>query len=418
MDLTFQSYTLSNGITLIVKENHHTQSVVIQGRLSGGANLDPPEKTGLAAFTTGLMGRGTARHSFAEINEIVESVGAMLRFNCGRHLTTVSSKSLSEDFDLLVGLMVEGLTGPTFPPEEIERVRGQLITGLRELQESTRGLAQLYFRESLYGLDHPYGRPFSGTLDSVDGITQADLFDFYQNIHPHEGIFVVVGDVASEAVYQALEATLGQWQPGYPPPDSTVPAPLALTERVRHVKPVPHKSQSDLVLGNIGPKRIDDDFYAAYVGDTILGQLGLGGRIGQIVRDQNGLAYYARTSLAAGMGPEPWSIYAGVNPDNVDRAIDLILAEVRRFRNEPVSDQELADAKAYLTGSLPLQLETNEGVASTLLQMHIYQLGDDFIARYPALINAVTPAEIQAAAHTYLSDDVYALSIAGPVTET
>lgn len=103
------------------------------------------------------------------------------------------------------------------------------------------------------------------------------------------------------------------------------------------------------MLGNIGPKRTDDDFYAAYVGDTVLGQLGLGGRIGQIVRDQNGLAYYARTSLAGGMGPEPWAIYAGVNPDNVDRAIDLILTEVRRFRNEPVSDQELADAKAYLT---------------------------------------------------------------------
>lgn len=418
MDLTFQSYTLSNGITLIVKENHHTQSVVMHGRLSGGANLDPPEKTGLAAFTTSLMQRGTVRHSFAEINEIVESVGAMLRFNCGRHLTTVSTKSLSEDFDLLVGLMVDELTGPTFPPAEIERVRGQLITGLRELQESTRGLAQLYFRESLYSLDHPYGRPFSGTLESVDSITQADLLDFYQNIHPHEGIFVVVGDVVSDAVYQVLEATLGQWQPKNPPPDPTVPSPEPLTKRVRHVKAVPHKSQSDLMLGNIGPKRTDDDFYAAYVGDTILGQLGLGGRIGQIVRDQNGLAYYARTSLAGGMGPEPWAIYAGVNPDNVDRAIELILAEVRRFRNELVSDQELADAKAYLTGSLPLRLETNEGVASTLLQMHIYQLGDDFIARYPALINAITPANIQAAAQKYLSDNVYALSIAGPVTET
>ncbi|HRV96792.1 MAG TPA: insulinase family protein, partial [Anaerolineae bacterium] len=102
----------------------------------------------------------------------------------------------------------------------------------------------------------------------------------------------------------------------------------------------------------------------------------------------------------------------------VDRAIDLILAEVRRFRTEPVSDQELADAKAYLTGSLPLQLETNEGVANTLLQIHIYQLGDEFIARYPALINAITPAEIQAVAHKYLSDDIYALSIAGPMTES
>jgi zinc protease len=177
---------------------------------------------------------------------------------------------------------------------------------------------------------------------------------------------------------------------------------------------MPNKSQADLVLGNIGPIRRADDFYAAEVGDTILGQLGLGGRIGLNVRDQEGMAYYARTSLSGNLGPSPWTVYAGVNPANIDKAVDLILAEVRRFRNEPVTAQELADAKAYLTGILPLQMESNEGVASILLETHLYQLGDDFIARYPDLINGVTPEQIQAAAQRYLSDEVYALSIAGP----
>jgi zinc protease len=175
-----------------------------------------------------------------------------------------------------------------------------------------------------------------------------------------------------------------------------------------------NKSQADLVLGWGGPDRLADDFYAAYVGDTILGQLGLGGRIGQRVRDAEGLAYYARSSLQGGPGPGPWFVFAGVNPAGVDKAIDLIRAEIRRVCQEVVTDQELADAKAYLTGILPLQMETNEGVAAIIQETHLYQLGDDFIARYPDLINGVTREEIQAAAQKYLNDEVYALSIAGP----
>jgi zinc protease len=177
---------------------------------------------------------------------------------------------------------------------------------------------------------------------------------------------------------------------------------------------MPTKSQVDLALGNVGPSRLAQEFYAADVGDTILGQLGLGGRIGLSVRDTAGMAYYARSQLHGGLGPGPWFIYAGVNPAAVERAIDLIRAEIRRFRQEPVSDQELADAKAYMTGVLPLQLESNEGVAALIVEAHLYGLGDDYIARYPDIIRAVTKDEILAAAQKYLSEDIFALSIAGP----
>jgi zinc protease len=226
-----------------------------------------------------------------------------------------------------------------------------------------------------------------------------------------------VGDVTGQQVDQALEATLGQWQPGHSPPDTTLPSPRPLAEPVRCLHPMENKSQADLVLGCMGPDRRVDDFYAAYVGNTILGQLGLGGRIGQSVRETEGMAYYASSSLQGGGGPAPWFAYAGVNPAAIDKATELILAEIRRFRKVPVTDMELADAKDYLTGVLPLQMEANEGVASILLDMHLYELGDDFIARYPDIINGVTKEEIQAAAQKYLSDEVYALSVAGPYDE-
>jgi zinc protease len=415
VDLTFQKYTLSNGITLIVKENHHAQSVVVRGHLHGGSNLDGPEQAGLASFTTSVMRRGTAKRTFAEINETIESVGASVYISSGRHLTGFGGKSLAEDFALLAEIMAEMLLTPTFLAEEVEKVRGQIITSLKEAEDSPRSMAGRYFREILYGPDHPYGRPSSGTLESVARLSRADLVNFYQQtLHPHNGAVVVVGDVRNEAVYDTLEAALGQWQPGHQPPDTTLSDPQPLSTLVRYVHTMPNKSQADVILGNVGPQRQADDFYTAEVGDTILGQLGLGGRIGLNVRDKAGMAYYARTSLSASLAPSPWTVYAGVNPANIDKAIDLMLAEVHRFRTEPVTEQELADAKAYLTGTLPLQLESNEGVASLLLETHLYQLGDDFIARYPDLINAVTAVEIKVAAQKYLNDEVYALAIAGP----
>jgi len=310
--------------------------------------------------------------------------------------------------------MTDNILVPAFPAKEVEKLRGQIITDLKELEDDPGGVARRYFREILYPPDHPYSRPVEGTLKSIPHLTRSDLLDFYHGLHPHEGIVVVVGDVTGEFVYQTLEATLGQWAPNHPPPDRAVPLPAPLSEPIRSLHKMDNKSQTDLVLGHIGPHRTADDFYAAYVGNTILGQLGLGGRIGHSVRDNQGLAYYAGASLLSGLGPGPWFVYAGVNPAAVDQAIELILAEIRRFNQELVSDQELADAKAYLTGIMPLQMESNEGIAATLMEMQIYQLGDDFITRYPDLIYAVTKENIQAAARKYLSDTIYALSIAGP----
>jgi zinc protease len=417
LDLNFERYELSNGITLIVKENHYAQSVVVRGYLQGGANLESVNQAGLASFTSNAMRRGTEKHTYAEINEIIEAVAASVYVNTGRHLTGFGGKSLAEDFNLLTEMMIDNLLCPTFPADEVKKLRGQIITDLKEDEDDTRSMAGRYFREILYTFDHSYGRPLEGTLESIPNLTRDELLDFYHQLHPQAGAVVVVGDVTGQAVYETLEAVLGQWQPDHAPPETTLPSPRPLTEKVRHLHPMENKSQADIVLGWIGPDRRADDFYAAYVGNTILGQLGLGGRIGLSVRETEGMAYYANAMVQGGKGPGPWLAYAGVNPAGVDKAIDLILAEIRRFRQEPVTDPELADAKAYLTGILPLQMETNEGVAGILLDIHLYQLGDDFIARYPDIINAVTKEAVQAAAQKYLSDEVYALSIAGPYVE-
>ncbi len=412
---TIQRFTLSNGIQLTVQENHTSPSVVIRGHLWTGSLNDPPEQMGLARFTASAITHGTTTRTFQEINEITESVGANVFVSGGLHLSSMGGKSLAEDFGLLVEVLADVLRHPTFPQAEVDKVRGQIITGLKELEDDTRGLAGREFRRLLYTDQHPYGRPGDGTLDSVPGIKRDDLAGFYQTTYRPEGaLIVVVGDVQPEAVHDKLEAALGDWHPLGAPPAFEIPAAEPLTEQRRHVRTMTNKTQADIALGTVGPARAAEDYYATRLGDLILGQLGLMGRLGATVRDQQGLAYYAYSGLEGGLGRGPWSVRAGVNPANVDRAIDSILAEVDRLRDEPVADQELEDGQDYLTGILPLRLETNEGIAVTLLDMDLYHLGDDYIIRYPHIIRAVTPEQIQAAAQKYLDPEHYALVIVGP----
>lgn len=412
---TLRRFSLSNGIKLIVHENHVSPSVVVRGHLWAGSVNDSLDKMGLAHFTAYATRRGTATRTYQEINELTESVGANVFISGGRNLTSFGGKSLAEDFGLLVDVLSDVILHPSFPQNEVDKVRGQIITGLRELENDTRGLANREFRQLLYTQEHPYGRPGDGTLESVPGIRREDLEDFYHTYYRPEGsAMVVVGDVVAETVYDMLERALGGWQPPGDAPPFEVPEPQPLAERRRYVRTMTNKTQTDIVLGSVGPDRAAEEYYAARLGDTILGHLGLMGRLGETVRDQQGLAYYAYSGLQAGLGRGPWSVRAGVNPVNVEQAIESILAEITRLRDEPVSDQELGDGQDYLTGSLPLRLETNEGIAGTLLDMDLYQLGDDYIIRFPDLMRAVTKEQIQAAAQEYLDPEHYALAIVGP----
>jgi zinc protease len=412
---TIQHFTLSNGMRLMVQENHVSPSVVVRGRLWVGAVNDPPEKIGLGRFTASAVRRGSIARTYQEINELTEAVGADAFVSGGRHLTSFGGKSLTEDFGLLVDVLADVLLNPVFPQREVDKVRGQIITGLKELENDTRGLANREFRQLLFTSEHPYGRPGSGTLESVPRIQRDDLVNFYHATYSPQGAaIVVVGDVQAEKVYHMMESVLGTWQPASNPSSFQVPESHPLTEQRRYVRTMTNKTQADIVLGTVGPARSAQGYYAARLGDLILGHLGLMGRLGETVRDQQGLAYYAYSGLEAGLGRGPWSVRAGVSPANVERAIESILAEITRLRDEPVTDQELEDGKDYLTGSLPLRLETNEGIASTLLDIDLHQLGDDYIIRYPDLIHAVTKEQIQAAAHSYLDPENYALVIVGP----
>ncbi len=395
---------LSNGIVVLARANFNSPSVVLSGYLSSGSLFDPPEKLGLADFTALALMRGTEKYSFQQIYDLLESNAASLGFSGGTHNTGFSAHALAEDLPLLLDLTAEALTRPTFPPDEVERLRAQLLTRLAIRAQDTGEMANLTFDQMLFE-GHPYALPEDGWPETIQAIRRDDLADFHARYYGPQGmVLAIVG----------AERYLGGWQNPAQPTSPPLPQLKPIFKTVRRKVTIPGKSQSDIVLGAVGPTRTAPDYLAAALGNSVLGQFGLGGRIGDVVREKSGLAYYASSSLSAGVGPGSWTVGAGVNPKNVKKTIDLIVGEVRRFVQEGVSAEELADSQSNFVGRLPLALESNMGVANALLNIERYRIGLDYYRRYPSLVQAVTLEEVLETARRYLDPARLVIAIAGP----
>jgi zinc protease len=361
-----------------------------------------------------MLMRGTETRSFGQINESLEATGAQLSFHTGGHTTSFGGKALVEDLDLLLDILADSLTQPTFPEKEVEKLRGQILTALQRRAFNTRSMARLTFDALLFP-DHPYGRSVLGYEETVSALSRQDLANHYGARYSPQGMVVsVVGAMPTAVAIDRVQQALGHWRAPEAIPNRRVPPRLALTEPRRQFVLIGGKTQSDIVLGWQGLARKDPDYMRARLANTILGVFGIMGRLGDSVRDKQGLAYYVYSQLEAGLGAGPWVSIAGVDPANVERAVEGILQEVRRLRDEPVPDEDLGDSQSFMTGSMPLRLETNEGLSSTLLTMEQYDLGLDYLLLFADLVNAVTAQDIQDVAQAYLDPDVYALAIAGP----
>ncbi len=405
---------LRNGIVVLARENFTSPSIVVDTDLRVGALWHGRDQAGLSDFTAAALMRGTERYSFNEIYEQIESVGASLSVSGGTHTSGFYAKCLAEDLDLILGLAADALRRPTFPEDEIERLRGQIITRLKIEANDTRARANEAFYELAYP-DHPYSIEEAGYPETIASLTRDDLARFHRNHWGPRGMVVtVVGALPAEAAVDLVEKHFGDWinpaQTDQPP----LPALKPLNGLSRRQVPMPGKQQSDIVLGAPGPARKHPRFFAALLANNILGVFGMGGRIGHQVREKNGLAYYAASNLSGGFGPGAWYVYAGVNPGNVQRTVELMQAEIRKFTTKKVTPSELADNQAQFIGRLPLRLETNEGVASILSTIELFDLGLDYVQRYPDLICAVTRDDIIEVGREFLNADNLALAVAGP----
>ena len=405
---------LPNGIVLLVRSNQISPSVSFSGYLQAGSFYDPREKLGLSTFTAAGLMRGTALRSFQQIYDDLETVGASLGFSSSTHTVGFGGRSLAEDLPMMLKLLAECLQQPVFPPEQVEKLRAQALTSFAIRAQDTADMASLTFDEILFA-GHPYALPEDGYKETVLAIQAADLPAFHQRHYGPRGMVLsIAGAVTPEQAVDQVSESLGAWTNPQQPLAPELSPVESLTQPVRRHIFIPGKSQIDLVLGGLGPKRKDPDFQAASIGNHILGQFGMMGRIGDIVREKSGLAYSASTSLNAWISAGSWEFSAGVSPENVGKVIDLILAEVDRFTTEPVSQEELQDTKSAYIGNLPLGLESNAGVSRSILNIERFQLGLDYLLNYAASIEKITAESILETAQRHLNPAIFVTITAGP----
>ncbi|ABQ90652.1 peptidase M16 domain protein [Roseiflexus sp. RS-1] len=407
-------YELPNGMVALVQRNATAPTVSVYGEVRVGAANEPPEKNGLSAFTGAALIRGAGHRTFQEIVARTEAVGASVNAGGGMHSTGFAGRSLNEDVALILEILSDMVRAPMFPDEEIERLRGQFLMALREDEQDTSVRASRALRSIMFPPTHPYSRLSRGTIETISTLTREDLLQFHTLYHPAATTIAVVGDIDPAAVMALIERFFGDWQAPGAPPRVTLPDPLPLPDQRRVHIALDGKSQTDVIWAVHGLDRRSPDYYAASVANMILGQLGIGGRLGERVREEQGLAYYCGSSLDADLGAGPWTAMAGVNPAHVERAIDAIVREIKQFAAEGPTEQELADARDFMTGRLAIGLETNDSIASTLLGIERYQLGLDYIERYPAIISSIDRDQVVEVARRYLATDDYAIVTAGP----
>jgi zinc protease len=414
---TIVRHVLPNGITVLVRENFLSPSVVVLGTIWAGGLEETDAQAGLSAMASSCLLRGTEKRSFHEIYDLLESAGATLSFGSGMHTTSFYSRCLAEDLAGVLDLAADGLRRPAFPPDQFERLRGEYLTHLAIREQDTGERAHMAFADMAYA-GHPYAHDEEGSVQSVQALSRQDLVDYHARCYGPRGMILsVAGAVHSARVINWVEKYFGDWKNDSQPQRAPLP-PAPRLERLMEKRVVlSEKSQVDLVLGAPGPARATPDFLPAMIGNHILGVFGMCGRIGDAVREAEGLAYYSMSSLSGGLGPGPWMVMAGVNPRNVARAVELIRREIERFTARKVARGELADSQASIVGRMPLQLESNEGMAGALMNLEMYSLGLDYYQRFPGLVRAVTAEEILETARRYLHPERLALAMAGPVAE-
>jgi zinc protease len=406
----------SNGVAVLSRANFNSPSVVISGFLPAGALFDPDEKMGLADFTAAALMRGSENRDFQQIYETLESAGASLGIISATHTVGFRGKALAEDLGMLLTLLAEVLRRPVFPVEQVERLRAQLLTGLAIRDQDTDDRAAMAFDQIVYR-DHPYSRPESGYSKTISVIQAADLAYFHKTHYgPHGLAIAIVGGIDPQQAVAASNQAFGDWENPEQENAPELPPVKPLQNTIQQEICIPGKSQANIYIGAAGPARKSKDFFAAALGNSILGQFGMMGRLGETVREKAGLAYHVASSLSGGVGPGPWYVSAGVDPQNTSQTIDLIRAEIKRFTSEPVDQDELSDSQDSFIGRLPLSLESNGGVAAALTNLERYQLPPDYYCRYPDHVQGVSVEDVLQTACRYLDPEQLAIAVAGPNT--
>jgi zinc protease len=408
---------LENGAVFLGKHTSTTPAVTISLGMRAGSICDSDDAVGATWLLSRVIDRGTATRSALEIADELDNRGISLTIAVTRHVFSLVCTCLAEDFEPVFSLLGQMLMQPSLPEAEISTRKGEVVTAIRQDEDNPAVRATEALMALLYPGGHPYGRPTKGTIDVVESLTRERLLRLHADrFAPSELTVVIVGDVEVDRARDLAARTFGSWRK---PPPASIPLvpPAPETRRRRLVIPMMNKAQTDIAYGFTTIRRADPAYEALRLMNNVLGQYALGGRLGDSIRERQGMAYYVSSAADPNVIEGPLLIRAGVGPANVDRAVASIDEELTRLVDDGVSARELDDSRRYLIGSLPRALETNTSIAMFLQNAEFFGLGPDYDVRMPELLRAVTLDDVNEVARRVIHPARAALVIAGPYDE-
>lgn len=402
--------TLANGLVVVVVEDHRLPLVSYRLALRTGDAHDPRELPGLMDMLTGLITEGTEKRTSREIADEVARLGATLQAGASSDYTTVAASSLATFSDEILELMADVALKPVFPQNEVELTKQNTKESLKQQRAQPSFLASEMVARVMFG-DHPYSVT-APTPESIDATTREHLVEFHKSTFvANNAVFVVAGDVQRETILARIEELFGDWKAGTVVGDH-FPTPPDRTTTTAYVVDRPGSAQANIVISNAGITRTSPDYFPMLVMHTILGA-NASSRLFMNLREDKGYTYGAYSSLDSRRTAGTFRATAEVRTPVTGDSLKEFFYELDRIRNEPVSEKEISDAKAYLTGVFPIRLETQEGLIDQLVQIKMFDLPDNYLEIYRNKIQEVTIEQIQDVARKHVRPHEAAIVIVG-----
>jgi zinc protease len=412
----FSRHRLANGLEILALPSARVPLVELEVVAPAGAEREAAHLAGLATLVAGMLDEGSHRRSGLELALAVEQMGATLLTNASWDSATAAIELRQDRLGAGLELLAELLTEPSFPTDEVERLRGERLSELLRRRDQSSFLADMALLELLYGTGAIYGRSVLGSQASVASLDRGDLLGFYQQHYSLAGCsLVAAGAFEPEALLSRLEQVFGHLPANLPAPAMAFAERPASARRIRLLDR-PSAAQTELRLGRLGVARLDSDFQALRLLSTLLGGR-FSSRLNLNLRERLGLTYSVSSAIASRRGPAPFQIQMAVANDGVELAVRETLGEVARLSEERVRDDEMTDTLDYLIGVLPYTMQSASDLVGYLETLVVFGLPDDYFSDLPRLYRSLTTAQLQEVAQRHLRADELAIVAVGPAAE-
>jgi zinc protease len=411
-EVNIQQITSQGGINAWMVEEPSIPFTALEIRMRGGASLDVAGKRGAANLMTALIEEGSGDMDAQAFQKRLDALAASFSFRVSDDIMSISARFLTENQDEVLALLRQALTEPRFDQDAIDRVRAQVISGIAGDDKNPNRIAGAYFDGAAFA-GHPYATSIDGTVDSVAGLTQEDMFEAHRNTLTRDQLFVsAVGDISADEIGPLLDDLLGDLPATGPA--SPVNVDFGLDGGVTVIDF--ETPQSVALFGHAGIERDDEDFFAAFILNSILGGAGFESRLMNEVREKRGLTYGIRSYLVPKFHAEMWIGQVASGNDTIAEAIQVTRDIWSDLASNGVTPEELAVTKTYLTGEYPLRFDGNAKIADIMVGMQMIGLPPEYVVNRNDYVAAVTLEDVnRVAAQLLRPDDLHFVVVGQPV---